>query len=819
MDPLSQLPLECLYRILETLAQDNNSAALAALLRTSRYFSTVTLPFLYKEPFKFAPFVSHHNEKEDIPIVSRIPTRALFASIPHSNLSKVLILGLELPVTDSALDAEPTTTIASVAAVTPSSLLSLNYFAQIRHLHLQPWAVGVDHLWKWSHAPPSVLAYIQTEEFVQKCKLSNLTPIPNWLGIPKLDSEFYQRCYQVLFFREASWALASPILEQLQSLSIPFSQIEWYVAEMRRLRSLERVIFVMDEIQMTWKPFAMAFLMVEPKKVETEGSRRENAVRFRSVIQFVEEHTRLFKGLLKSVKMIGSGLWTWISSFPEVYPDSVQMEINRLLPVLWRPISLGHDELLRFLANPKAMMDLSQVVEIDAWSLNGARRGVFRDNQQALQRCRVLKRLKIELLGEGSFKWAVDEKRMLEQYGPTRPIRRSDYSNGQVILSIGMDGDEGSSSRLEYWRAGLVPLEEVDIVSYNESLIKETVDDIAFAFSRTLRRLSAVCYESSSSTDRNRIMHVVDVGKDWVDLPFLTHLSLYTRQRRLVIDRNLLVCCPNVVSVDLSDDTLEYRCEEIVPCLPIHLSELETLSLSGWPALTFHPSTLDSTTRLKELSIICSTYTEKITFETLDMYDCVCEDFWDPDCFIPFPDELNLSYGTQNDSTLVNNSSTPERVIRPYWSWDWDLPCLSSLTLSSEFAFRFEFHMLQGCPALQFLELNTRARANRHSRTLSMQDLYAQSSMVSAPRTYAATVAHPGDNDLSNLQSLSALGLNLISMSDVFRTVTARPERTTIKELFMNLDWDLGDDGEKEFRLYYDNGKDFDFDRKGVVME
>ncbi|KAG0204450.1 hypothetical protein BGX33_008535, partial [Mortierella sp. NVP41] len=72
---------------------------------------------------------------------------------------------------------------------------------------------------------------------------------------------------------------------------------------------------------------------------------------------------------------------------------------------------------------------------------------------------------------------------------------------------------------------------------------------------------------------------------------------------------------------------------------------------------------------------------------------------------------------------------------------------------------------------------------------------------------------------LSNLQSLSALGLNLISMSDVFRTVTARPERTTIKELFMNLDWDLGDDGEKEFRLYYDNGKDFDFDRKGVVME
>ncbi|KAF9079250.1 hypothetical protein BGX23_004595, partial [Mortierella sp. AD031] len=104
------------------------------------------------------------------------------------------------------------------------------------------------------------------------------------------------------------------------------------------------------------------------------------------------------------------------------------------------------------------------------------------------------------------------------------------------MLSIGMDSDKGSYSRLEYWRAGLVPLEEVDMASYSASLIKETVDDITFAFSQTLRRLSVVCYDSSSSTDRNRIIHVVDVGKNWVDLPFLTHLFLYTRQRRLVID-------------------------------------------------------------------------------------------------------------------------------------------------------------------------------------------------------------------------------------------------------------------------------------------
>ncbi|KAF9080761.1 hypothetical protein BGX29_005067, partial [Mortierella sp. GBA35] len=56
-------------------------------------------------------------------------------------------------------------------------------------------------------------------------------------------------------------------------------------------------------------------------------------------------------------------------------------------------------------------------------------------------------------------------------------------------------------------------------------------------------------------------------------------------------------------------------------------------------------------------------------------------------------------------------------------------------------------------------------------------------------------------------------------MSDVFRVVTARPEPTTMKELFLDLDWDLGVDGENEFRLYQDNGKDSNFDKKDVLME
>ncbi|KAF9997211.1 hypothetical protein BGZ79_009073 [Entomortierella chlamydospora] len=53
----------------------------------------------------------------------------------------------------------------------------------------------------------------------------------------------------------------------------------------------------------------------------------------------------------------------------------------------------------------------------------------------------------------------------------------------------------------------------------------------------------------------------------------------------------------------------------------------------------------------------------------------------------------------------------PERLgqsgsKRPYWSWDWSLPNLQTLQLTGEFARRFKFKMLAGCPNLENLVLN-----------------------------------------------------------------------------------------------------------------
>ncbi|KAF9085516.1 hypothetical protein BGX29_001906 [Mortierella sp. GBA35] len=128
--------------------------------------------------------------------------------------------------------------------------------------------------------------------------------------------------------------------------------------------------------------------------------------------------------------------------------------------------------------------------------------------------------------------------------------------------------------------------------------------------------------------------------------------------------------------------------------------------------------------------------------------------------------------------------------------------------------------------------------------------------MASTPHTHTAASVHPDDDDddqspqpiispalvtlrmhgpwgftdlsvlshfltktFPNLRSLSAIKWDLLFISDVLRVVTARPEPTTMKELFLDLDWDLGVEGENEFRLYHDDGDDLDFDRKDVVTE
>ncbi|KAG0362808.1 hypothetical protein BGX24_005046, partial [Mortierella sp. AD032] len=65
-----------------------------------------------------------------------------------------------------------------------------------------------------------------------------------------------------------------------------------------------------------------------------------------------------------------------------------------------------------------------------------------------------------------------------------------------------------------------------------------------------------------------------------------------------------------------------------------------------------------------------------------------------------------------------------DSFLRPKWSWDWHLPELRMLDLTSEFAYRFEFKMPHGCPNLEILRLHMRTTEGLHTRVVSESHLF-----------------------------------------------------------------------------------------------
>ncbi|KAG0374154.1 hypothetical protein BGX24_010750 [Mortierella sp. AD032] len=266
-----------------------------------------------------------------------------------------------------------------------------------------------------------------------------------------------------------------------------------------------------------------------------------------------------------------------------------------------------------------------------------------------------------------------------------------------------------------------LPVSEVSIDNLNSAT--DELDDILYGFSQTLEKL--IVYIISD------VSFLAHIGHQWHDpaihFSALAHLSITTRNR-LVIDRHLLSRCPNLVSVDISDyNTTSYQCQDIVPCLPARLAKLEDLELLGWTALTFHPDTLYSTASLVSLAV-----------------GIPCRRLFN--FYIPPDEELNASYGlpafddaedgnefeTGNGTGAGATTMTTTMAIRP--SWKWHLPHLTSLELSGEYAYRFQFRMLQGCPALRTMELNMLTRLGLEVRLLTIDgDLFVENSSSSLP--------------------------------------------------------------------------------------
>ncbi|OAQ32614.1 hypothetical protein K457DRAFT_16179 [Linnemannia elongata AG-77] len=803
MDPLSQLPLECLHTILAYLANDNNTFKLTPLLRTNRYLAAVVLPYLYNNPYQFARYEESasrpgYDSKAKDPIIAQIPTRTLLNSLPPwAVLPKVLSLALQ-PVGSSVLPVSTKSsriTAVSAAAISGSPR-PLNYLAQIRHLHHQPWAIGVDQLWKWTQPPPGVEKFINTKEFSDLCEADHLVPNHDWSWLIRDRKAFNQHCFKVLFFREVSWALAEPILEQLQSLTIPTSTIGRYIGSLSmgplrklerrlesspigRLRRLERLHFILDR----------ALITTLGVRRGAEGVREETEPDFGSMVRFVHEHTRTFPGVLRAVTTSQSNLRMaqfWAYSCPE----AIQIELNRMLPAVVRPTSLNTQaHMLQFMAHPSET-DLSRVVDLD-FTLFEFSRGTGKDmlykSQSFIQRCRALRKLKIDAVQEGTFAWAVEEKRLLDQLKDTNGRVRSHKDVPKYV-----ERGEDAACSTELFRTGLVHLEDVVINNW-ASPSTRMADDLVVGFSQTLKRLRGV--DCPGGEDSFEPSLPCFIGENWVDLPVLTHLGLFASRKRMVIDGHLLTRCPNLVEVSLVDDTLEYNWRDVEPTVPAHLPNLESLELVGWPAYTFHPKTLHSTGRLRSLSITSKAYDSSEDRHSWNFFDNI-DEVTDCNYFIPPIKELYQSYDIQNHYSTLPLAPSPTD-FRPKWTWDWYLPNLVSIKLSSEFAFLFQFRMLQGCPVLQTLELEIRTSRSAHTRTITNMDMFTPSlDLINVPSLTKLRMHGPWifsypsmahkflTGMFPNLESLSAIGWVGLSMSDLIHLIRTMPK--PIKELLLD---------------------------------
>ncbi|KAF9545498.1 hypothetical protein EC957_010914 [Mortierella hygrophila] len=715
MDPLSRLPLECLQIILQLLDDDNDLTSLATLLRTNKYFSSTVLPYLYRDPFR-KDFHSTRSRQMGIAkeiSSGRLLVRMLLSRLPPTSLPTALTLALApsttpkqsgrntrkslstafslfAPFTTKTSIENTDTTTGTTTSKNISYYSALDYLAHIRHLDMRPWYAEVDCC--LAHKIGTSLTHAQKEytKSDEFNKLYNAHPFApafsnNWRS-NSMSVHFY---YHTILHHEVPWSLGFFILEQLQSLTIHrVYNIKHYISVVNRLKNLEKVDFLLREI------YEDEFNLGGRDGDVTEQLERTIQ---QDVVQFIQDHARRFPGRLKTVVCFeGDSHWS-----DQAFVKGLQAEIYRIIPPLVDPTHLGQDNWPRFRANPGST-NVMKVQRINGRELPETWVETMLNDRPLLERCRGLKYLEITTSQYDIFDWAVQERRNREE-SLGRIITAGNIHNGQGSLL-----EPGSCQP-----SGLVPLEHAELrlllsppnnITKYSTLHNSAIDSLAFAFGQTLRRFIVSTSYEDSTIDQ---LHL-HIGRGWVDLLALTHLELEMGVNRLVVDPLLLTYCAKLTHLRMTDYSKEYSCQDVVPCQPADISGLQILRLSGWPALTFNPATLSSTPKLTslELSIGRSTDQERQRAG-----------------FIPPLGELNRSYGIRSDSFQVEEQAGVS-IIRPHWSWDWDLPLMTELILTSEFALLFEFRMLQGCPALEALTLDIRSTGvDVHTRILSEADL------------------------------------------------------------------------------------------------
>lgn len=111
---------------------------------------------------------------------------------------------------------------------------------------------------------------------------------------------------------------------------------------------------------------------------------------------------------------------------------------------------------------------------------------VFCRNPELLQRCRSLESFALTSLGQGSFNWAVQEKK--NATGSSSCNETTTTTTTATVLENPSHG-QGAAAQPNRADHGLAPLSEIRLLESPVAPFTEEIDDIITAFGQTLQRV------------------------------------------------------------------------------------------------------------------------------------------------------------------------------------------------------------------------------------------------------------------------------------------------------------------------------------------
>ncbi|KAF9971646.1 hypothetical protein BGZ73_005400 [Actinomortierella ambigua] len=394
--------------------------------------------------------------------------------------------------------------------------------------------------------------------------------------------------------------------------------------------------------------------------------------RYQQFIELAKRHTTMFPRVLRDIRWHRTA---GRNSFVDP-PEEIEDAWSRVLPALDCPRIIDGSNWKRMLKKWEEI-DFSHCLEI-----NDPQRD-FWPQTRILPRCRNLRELNTSFTNPNIFQWAVDEKNALAE---------------EVTLEH-QDALEGAGDQRQ--RLSLVPLQKLR-VRCTQAIVDQVMHTALDAFHNTLESVKVLHREYFTTEP-------FAVGEGW-RAQKLKRLEISTVSQGLEV-------CPGFFRQlgaiqDLSVvDKLYFYVPSAIRLGPtdVSLPLLVNVLLKGYAALAFPATVLSNTPKLEVLEL---GVTYRNGYHAISPIHPGDEDQQDP------------SEGGDISEDGGNRPPMTTFLKVRGWTWDWNLPSLTKLTLSGDFAMRFRFKMLAGCPMLTILSLSilTESKAKRIIRQVDLEE-------------------------------------------------------------------------------------------------